>query len=164
MADTRCTDNPRAESEPARETERTIEQPSEVCNRNNTYTYHCAFRECQPGADRPLGRGERIFVRDGERCWFVPVERIALIEADGNYAQLTFDGERAMIARSLGAIADRLDPALFFRANRQQIINLDFVESLVPWPNDGYLVRLAGGREIEMSRRQARLFHAARRL
>ena len=51
-----------------------------------------------------------------------------------------------------------------FRANRQQIINLDFVESLVPWPNDGYLVRLAGGREIEMSRRQARLFHAARRL
>jgi two-component system, LytTR family, response regulator len=116
-----------------------------------------------PAGERPLGRGQRIFVRDGDRCWFVPVEQIALIEAEGNYARLSFGAERALVARSLGAVADRLDPELFFRANRQQIINLDFVASLAPWPNDGYLVRLTDGRQIEMSRRQARLFHAARR-
>ena len=116
----------------------------------------------QPAAH--LGRGQRIFVRDGERCWFVAVEDVVLIESEGNYVRLHFADQRALLPRSLGAIADRLDPALFFRANRRQIINLGCIESLAPWPNDGYLVVLTGGVEVEMSRRQARLFQAATRL
>jgi two-component system LytT family response regulator len=111
-----------------------------------------------------LGRGKRIFVREGERCWFVAVEEIVLIESEGNYVRLHFAGHRPLVARSLQAIADRLDPALFFRANRRQIINVSCIESLTPWPNDGYLVKLTGGLEVEMSRRQARLFQAATRL
>jgi two-component system, LytTR family, response regulator len=111
-----------------------------------------------------LGRGQRIFVRDGDRCWFVAVEEIVLIESEGNYARLHFGGVQPLLLRSLNAIGDRLDPAMFFRANRRQIINLEFIESLAPWPNDGYLVKLAGGIEVEMSRRQARLFQAATRL
>jgi two-component system, LytTR family, response regulator len=114
--------------------------------------------------DRPLGRTQRIFVRDGERCWFVPVEDIVLIESEGNYARLYFAEHRPLLPRSLNAIGDRLDPALFFRANRRQIINLERIESLTPWPNDGYRVTLVGGLEVEMSRRQARLFHARARL
>ncbi|HEX8112391.1 MAG TPA: LytTR family DNA-binding domain-containing protein [Kofleriaceae bacterium] len=119
-----------------------------------------------PAADPsgPLGRGQRIFVRDGERCWFVAVEEIVLIESEGNYARLHFAGHRPLLPRSLNAIGDRLDPALFFRANRRQIINLERIETLAPWPNDGYLVKLSGGLEVEMSRRQARLFHAKARL
>jgi two-component system LytT family response regulator len=114
--------------------------------------------------DRVLGRGQRIFVRDGERCWFVPIEQIVVIESEGNYARLRFGSDRPLVPRSLNAIGERLDPAMFFRANRRQIINLEKIESLAPWPNDGYLVRLTGGIEVEMSRRQARLFLAARRL
>ncbi|HMG20054.1 MAG TPA: response regulator [Kofleriaceae bacterium] len=116
------------------------------------------------GGEGPLGRGQRIFVRDGERCWFVAVEDIVLIESEGNYARLYFAGHRPLLPRSLNAIGDRLDPGLFFRANRRQIINLESIESLAPWPNDGYLVKLSGGLEVEMSRRQARLFHARARL
>ncbi|HEY0480115.1 MAG TPA: LytTR family DNA-binding domain-containing protein [Kofleriaceae bacterium] len=111
-----------------------------------------------------LGRGQRIFVRDGERCWFVAVEDIVLIESEGNYARLHFAGHRPVLPRSLNAIGARLDPALFFRANRRQIINLERIEGLDPWPNDGYLVKLGGGLRVEMSRRQARLFHAKARL
>jgi two-component system LytT family response regulator len=119
-----------------------------------------------PAADPagPLGRSQRIFVRDGERCWFVAVEDIVLIESEGNYARLHFAGHRPLLPRSLNAIGDRLDPALFFRANRRQIINLERIEDLAPWPNDGYLVKLSGGLSVEMSRRQARLFHARARL
>ncbi|HET7506117.1 MAG TPA: LytTR family DNA-binding domain-containing protein [Kofleriaceae bacterium] len=116
-----------------------------------------------PRGPEVLGRGQRIFVRDGDRCWFVPVERIVVIESEGNYARLCFDGQRPVVPRSLNAIGDRLDPAMFFRANRRQIVNLEHVEAIAPWPNDGYLVRLTGGFEVEMSRRQARLFQAARR-
>lgn len=117
----------------------------------------------EPGGQH-LRRGQRIFVRDGERCWFVAVQDIALIESEGNYVRLYFAGHRPLLPRSLQAIGDRLDPALFFRANRRQIINLERIESLAPWPNDGYLVKLTGGLQVEMSRRQARLFQARSRL
>jgi two-component system LytT family response regulator len=93
----------------------------------------------------------------------VPVEQISLIESEGNYVRLYFGTDRPLVPRSLNAIGERLDPAMFFRANRRQVINLESIESLVPWPNDGYLVRLAGGLEVEMSRRQAKLFLTAKR-
>ena len=123
-----------------------------------------ATRTAPATEPRQLGRGQRIFVRDGERCWFVAIEEIVLIESEGNYVRLHFAGHRPLLPRSLQAIADRLDPVLFFRANRRQIINLSCIVSLAPWPNDGYLVELTGGLKIEMSRRQARLFQAATRL
>jgi two-component system LytT family response regulator len=107
-----------------------------------------------PDADR------QIFVRDGDRCWFVTVRNIALMESEGNYTRLHFDGNRPLLLRSLTDLQSRLDPAVFFRANRKQIINLKFVESIAPWPNQGYLVKLKGGFQIEMSRRQAQKFQA----
>ncbi len=102
----------------------------------------------------------QIFVRDGDRCWFVTIKNIALMESEGNYTRLHFDGNRPLLLRSLTDLQGRLDPAIFFRANRKQIINLKFVESIAPWPNEGYLVKLKGGFQIEMSRRQAQKFHA----
>jgi two-component system, LytTR family, response regulator len=102
----------------------------------------------------------QIFVRDGERCWFVTVKNIALMESEGNYTRLHFEGSRPLLLRSLTDLQTRLDPAIFFRANRKQIINLKFVESIAPWPNEGYLVKLKGGFQIEMSRRQAQKFQA----
>jgi two-component system LytT family response regulator len=102
----------------------------------------------------------QIFVRDGDRCWFVSIKNIALMESEGNYTRLHFEGNRPLLLRSLTDLQERLDPVIFFRANRKQIINLKFVESIAPWPNEGYLVKLKGGFQIEMSRRQAQKFHA----
>lgn len=107
--------------------------------------------------EQPLGRGQRIFVRDGDRRWFVAVEQISLIESEGNYARLWFDGSRPLVQRSLNALGDRLDPVMFFRANRRQIINLEHIASVAPWPNEGYLVTLAGGLQVEMSRHRRAL-------
>jgi two-component system LytT family response regulator len=123
-----------------------------------------AARTSPSPGHQPLGRGQRIFVRDGERCWFVAVEDIVLIESEGNYARLHFASHRPVLPRSLNAIGDRLDPALFFRANRRQILNVEHIQAITPWPNDGYRVTLAGGLEVDMSRRQARLFQARTRL
>jgi len=102
----------------------------------------------------------QIFVRDGDRCWFVTVKNIVLMESEGNYTRLHFDGNRPLLLRSLTDLQTRLDPAIFFRANRKQIINLKFVESIAPWPNEGYLVKLKGGFQVEMSRRQGQKFQA----
>ncbi len=108
--------------------------------------------------DTPLKPGEKVFVRDGDNCWFVPVESIRGVEADGNHARLWLQGSEPYVHRTLAQLENRLPPDLFFRASRSQIINLRCVESVEPWFSGSLRVRLAGGKVVEMSRRQSRLF------
>lgn len=101
---------------------------------------------------------DRVFVRDGEKYWFVSLGEIPLFESEGNYTRLHIGTESPFVHRSLNYLDKRLDPRNYFRANRKQIINLRFVESLNRSLQGGLLVRLKGGREIEMSRRRAQEF------
>lgn len=113
--------------------------------------------ETAPGRDR-LAPEDKVFVRDGERCWFVPVKNIRLLESEGNYTRLHFDDQKPQLFRSLTAMEGRLDPWHFFRANRKQVINLAWVEGIEPWFSGGLLVKLKGGLKVELSRRQAQEF------
>ncbi|MFT3783417.1 MAG: LytTR family DNA-binding domain-containing protein [Nibricoccus sp.] len=108
--------------------------------------------------DTPLKPGEKVFVRDGERCWFVPVEAVRGIEADGNHARLWLPGSEPYVHRTLAQLEQRLPPEIFFRASRSQIINLRAVETVEPWFSGSLRVKLQGGKVVEMSRRQSRLF------
>jgi two-component system LytT family response regulator len=101
---------------------------------------------------------ERVFVRDGSRCWFIPMREVRLISADGNYLRLSWGTIQPLLARPLSVLEQRLDPALFFRANRSQIINLDFIEAVEVGVGGRLHVQLRGGPEVEISRRQAQLF------
>jgi two-component system LytT family response regulator len=101
---------------------------------------------------------ERLFVRDGSRCWFVPLREVSLMVSEGNYVRLHWGKSRPLLARPLTSLEQRLDPARFFRANRRQIINLDFIESVEPGVGGQLHVQLRDGPEVEISRRQARLF------
>lgn len=101
---------------------------------------------------------ERVFVRDGARCWFIPLREVRLISADGNYLRLSWGAIQPLLARPLTVLEQRLDPALFFRANRSQIINLEFIEAVEAGVGGRLHVQLRGGPEVEISRRQAQLF------
>jgi two-component system LytT family response regulator len=103
------------------------------------------------------GADDMVFLRDGERCWFVRLGDIAGFEACGNYAQAWFDGQRPLLARTLTSLEERLDPQLFFRASRSHLINLRWIQGIAPWSNDGYRVTLKDGHQVEVSRRQAKL-------
>ena len=105
-----------------------------------------------------VGGDQQIFVKDGERCWFVALRDIVLLESEGNYTRLHFGSHRPLVLRSLNYLEDRLDPAIFFRASRKHILNLKFIEAIDAWANGGFLVRLKGSIEVEMSRRQAQRF------
>jgi two-component system LytT family response regulator len=113
--------------------------------------------ETVPGRDR-LALEDKVFVREGERCWFVPVKNIRLLESEGNYTRLHFDDQKPQLFRSLTAMEGRLDPRHFFRANRKQVINLAWVDGIEPWFSGGLLVKLKGGLKVELSRRQAQDF------
>jgi len=113
----------------------------------------------EPGtATHRLMLEDKVFVREGDRCWFVPVKNLRLLESEGNYTRLYFDDQKPQLFRSLTAMEERLDPKSFFRANRKQVINLAWVDGIEPWFSGGLLVKLKGGMKVELSRRQAQDF------
>lgn len=112
-----------------------------------------ALARMRPRAGR--SRLEQVFVRDGERCWIVRLNEIYLLESEGNYTRLYFGTEKPLIRRSLNSLEEQLDPAIFFRAGRKEILNLKWIERVDIAVSGGLLVRLRGGRSVEMSRRQS---------
>ena len=102
-----------------------------------------------------LGEHDQVFVKDGERCWFVKLSDVRLFESVGNYAKVFFGTNKPLILKSLNALEERLDEKVFFRANRKHIINLRMIEKIEPYFNGGLLLDLIGGEKIEVSRRQA---------
>ncbi len=102
-----------------------------------------------------LSENDQVFVKDGERCWFVKLSEVRLFESVGNYAKVFFGTNKPLILKSLNALEERLDEKAFFRANRKHIINLRMIEKIEPYFNGGLLLDLTGGEKIEVSRRQA---------
>jgi len=101
-----------------------------------------------------LTENDQVFVKDGERCWFVKLSDIRLFESVGNYAKVFFGNNKPLILKSLNALEERLDEKTFFRANRKHIINLRMIDKIEPYFNGGLLLELKGGEKIEVSRRQ----------
>lgn len=102
-----------------------------------------------------LSANDQVFVKDGEKCWFVTLKDVRYFESVGNYVKVHFDSNRPMILKSLNNLEKKLDPQTFFRANRKHIINLRWIEKTETWFNGGLLVTLNGEETIEISRRQA---------
>ena len=125
--------------------EETVKKLIEGRRRDKTHTF----------VSEVLTADEQVFVKDGEKCWFVKLEKVRLFESEGNYVRLYFDDFKPLILRTLNYLDERLDSKSFFRANRKHIINLKWVENIEPWLNGGLLAKLKGGHKIEVSRRQA---------
>ena len=115
-------------------------------------------REAKPETENVnnsiLHENDQVFVKDGERCWFVKLNEIRLFESVGNYAKVFFGTNKPLILKSLNALEERLDEKFFFRANRKHIVNLRMIEKIEPYFNGGLLLELKGGEKIEVSRRQ----------
>jgi len=82
-----------------------------------------------------LSESDQVFVKDGEKCWFVKLAEIRLFESVGNYARVFFGPNKPLILKSLNSLEERLDPRTFFRANRKHIVNLRMIERVEPFFN-----------------------------
>ena len=105
-----------------------------------------------------LGENSQVFVKDGEKCWFVTLKDVRLFEIWDNYTRIYFEENKPMIPKTLQYMESRLDPKIFFRANRQQIINMKWIDKIEPWFSGTIRVYLKDGTEIEVSRRQTSRF------
>jgi len=102
-----------------------------------------------------LGIDKKIFIKDGEKCYFVPVKDIFLIESEGNYVKVYFENKKPLLHKSLTYMENRLMEDVFFRANRQFIINLNFIKNIEPYFNSTLLVEMENGQKIDLSQRQS---------
>ena len=103
----------------------------------------------------PLGEHDQVFVKDGERCWFVRLAEVKLFEIHGSYTRIHFEHHKPLIPRTLQQLEARLDPKVFFRINRQQIINLKGIAGIEPWFSNTLKLTLRDGPEVEVSRQQS---------
>jgi len=98
---------------------------------------------------------QKIFIKDGEKCHFIPLTDIHFIESLENYARLYFGSNKAMIKRSLNLLAEKLDPKVFFRINRSQMINIHYIKEIHPYFNNKLQITLTTGETLEVSSRQS---------
>lgn len=130
-----------------KETIQKLQQPEEE--------FSTSLNNLPGGKEKILSAGDRIFIKDGEKCWFIDINEVRMFESDGNYVKVYFDRFRPLILRSLNSLEERLDPKYFFRANRKFIVNLNWISGIENWFNGGLQVSLKDGEKVEISRRQA---------
>jgi len=109
-------------------------------------------------SEHALSANSQFFIKDGEKCWLVKVNDVRFIEAVGNYSRVCFSNHSPMHYSSLQKIEKRLNPTQFFRINRQQLVNLNYVTSIEPWITGGLKLTLSCGTILEVSRRQTSNF------
>ncbi len=112
----------------------------------------------KPLIEDKLHMDSRFFVKEGEQCWLVTLQQVQLFESIGNYTRLYFENHKPMIYKSLSQIEKRLPEKQFFRANRSELINMDFVQQVEMALNGNLLIHLQNQKIIELSRRQAAEF------
>lgn len=108
--------------------------------------------------ERKLSETSQIFIKDGEACWLVKIGDILLFEIVGNYTRVFFEDKKPLLYKSLNQVEEKLPEESFFRANRQQIVNTNYIENVVPWFNGKLKLTLKNGEEVEVSRRQSYIF------
>ena len=108
--------------------------------------------------ENALSLEKQIFIKEGEKCWLVKIKNISLFEIVGNYTRVFFEDNKPLIYKSLSQIEGQLPDDVFFRANRQQIININHVNKVVSWFNGKLKIEMNSGEEIEISRRQSYVF------
>ncbi|MCY1511938.1 Transcriptional regulatory protein BtsR [compost metagenome] len=98
---------------------------------------------------------KRLFIRDGRHYHFVNLNDIRLIESMDNYARLYFKEKNTFLKTSLNLLEDKLDKNLFFRANRNQIFNINFIQETIALPGGKLKIHLTTGEQVELSERQS---------
>ncbi|MFK7772040.1 MAG: LytR/AlgR family response regulator transcription factor [Saprospiraceae bacterium] len=98
---------------------------------------------------------QKIFIKDRGKCYFIPLADIRYIESLENYARLHFKEDKAMVKKSLNTIEKKLDATVFFRINRKQIINIQYIKKVYPHFNNRLKIVLNTDETFDVSSRQS---------
>jgi two-component system, LytTR family, response regulator len=96
---------------------------------------------------------QRILVQTGDRAIFIPVDRIDRVESDRNYVTLYTASGTFQLRATITALAGRLDPARFLRANRSTLVRLDAIKEMYQWSHGDWRIVTHDGTIVPWSRR-----------
>lgn len=112
-------------------------------------------RKSKDAKKETLNANRTIFIKDGERCHFVKLNEVHLIESMDNYARLYFGDQRAFLKTSLNQLTEKLDEAVFFRISRTHVVNLNYIKEIFPMPKGKLRIGLTTGEILDVSDRQS---------
>jgi two-component system LytT family response regulator len=94
----------------------------------------------------------RLMIKSGGRAFFLKVEEVDWVEAEGKYVRLHVGRESHLVREAIGSLEAQLDPKKFLRVHRSTIVNVDRVRELQPWFHQDYKIILHDGTELTLSR------------
>ncbi|MFN6380550.1 MAG: LytR/AlgR family response regulator transcription factor [Flavobacteriales bacterium] len=101
----------------------------------------------------------RVFIKEGNEMKFIEADSIIWIDSIGNYIRIHHEEGSNMMYKSLTAIEEQLKYEMFFRANRQELVNMNKMDRVVK-KVDNWIVVMKDGKEIQLSKRQSARFIA----
>jgi two-component system, LytTR family, response regulator len=108
--------------------------------------------ELSSSARPPAQFLERIVVRDGTRVTIIPIAKLDYAEAQDDYIALSSEGKKHLKQQTISSLETALDPGRFLRIHRSYIVNLEKIAKIEPYSKDSYVVVLANGQQIPVSR------------
>ena len=94
----------------------------------------------------------RISARVGEKLVVVKLADVSWIEADGDYMRVHSKGRTLLVRMTMRELERRLDPAVFVRAHRSAVVNVECVSSVDLLPHGEHVATLSGGVRVRIGR------------
>jgi two-component system LytT family response regulator len=110
---------------------------------------------------KKLSLNDKVLLSDGDVCKLVELREVRFFETCGNYTKTCFNNEKLLIYKTLSYLDSRLPGQYFFRANRQQIVNLSHIKNVQLTDHSTFRIEMSCGKKIDLSRRQSQLFKGA---
>ncbi len=108
--------------------------------------------------DTSVSIHQKVFVKDNENFHLIQVRDIWLLESMENYARIHYKTSTVLIKKSLNLLEEILPSQQFFRINRKQIINIDYIEKIHPHFKNKLQLIFKTGDTFEVSSRQSAKF------
>jgi two-component system LytT family response regulator len=94
---------------------------------------------------------ERLIIKAEGRVFFLRVEEIEWIEAEGNYVALHAGKKAYLFREAISVLETRLNPLAFQRIHRSTIVNIDCIKELQPMFRGEYSVVMHDGTQLKLS-------------
>lgn len=111
------------------------------------------LRELLEHLRREKSYADRLLIQESERAFFLPVAEILWVESERNYLLLHCGKKTHTMRGTLEALENSLDPKVFVRINRGNLVRLSAIRELLPWFHGEFKVILQDNAELRWSRR-----------
>jgi two-component system, LytTR family, response regulator len=111
-------------------------------------------------ADESVRMLRQVVCRKRDRMLLIPPEQILWFQVEDGIVKAHTADDTFWVNSQLSELESGLPAAMFFRARREVLVNVERIKEIRPYFKSGFLIIMAdsGATEIVVSERQARLF------